>query len=693
MGGRGIALRCATVVVAVLLQGAPAQASVVERGYTALSDGTRLHYTLTLPAAEGRFPVVLKYDPYNAGAESDPTWNDSGYAMLGVNFRGTGCSQGTFQPLRGDLWGADGAEVVAWAAAQPWSDGNVGMIGYSFTGVSQLATAAFAGPALKAITPGNVFPDLYRDLVYPGGIHNGWIPGWIAIRNYFLGSDAAAEGTSDPECAGHLAQQAAPNESQSLDTQAHPYLDAYWATQPAGLLDRVRIPVLGCVNWQDTTVYSRPFDAFSEQLDPDTTWLAGGNGAHADCPSSRARLVRFLDRYLKQRRNGWEATPHVLLAHEQSGVSDVYEAPTDHAGAWQSAFRSWSDMDAAIKPVALHLREDGRLALEPPAQREPPDEYAYPAPTANTPADFAGQSHWSDPTAPGSTVVYTTPALEHDAEFLGGGSADLWIASTASDTDVQITLSEVRPDGQEMYVQNGWLRLSHRRLDPARSTALRPYHTHLEADAEPLTPGEPAPARVQLLPFNHVFRAGSAIRLSIDAPGGFFQMAPQPATNAVHHEPGMASRLVLGRLPGNAAQAPLPSCGTLFNQPCRASAKPVPAGGLAFRDVAAAREPRRGIVRLLIGRASGLRAARPGRPFRLKVRAVGGRLGNARITLSDARGRRVGASRRFVVGERARAVRVSVGRRMRPGRYRLSAAAFALDGTRVTARRPVRVRR
>jgi putative CocE/NonD family hydrolase len=581
MGERRMALRGAAILVALLLSASTAQAAVVEKGYATLGDGTRLHYTLTLPSAQGRYPVVFQYDPYSAGATSDPTWNDSGYAMLGVNFRGTGCSEGIFQPLRGDIWGADGAELVAWAAKQRWSDGNVGMIGGSFTGVSQLATAAFAGPALKAIAPGNVFPDLYRDLVYPGGIHNGWIPGWIAIRNYFLGTDAAAEGTSDPECAGHLAEQVVPNESQSLDTQAHPFLDGYWATQPSNLLDRVRIPVLGCVNWQDTTVYSRSFEAFRRQLDPVTTWLVGGNGAHPDCPSSRARYVRFFDRYLKQEQNQWEKTPHVLLVHEQTGAS-VPETERDEAGGWQSSFHDWSDMDAAISPAPLYLRENGRLALTRPKAQEPADSYAYPTTTANTPPDFAGLGHWSDPTAPGGAVVFTTPALKQDAEFLGGGSADLWIASTASDTDVQITLSEVRPDGQDMYVENGWLRLSHRRLDAARSTTLRPFHTHLEADAEPLTPGRPTLVRVELLPFNHVFRAGSAIRLSIDAPGGWFQAMPKPATNTVHHEPGLASRLVLGRLPGRTAHAPLPACGSVRNQPCRASARPVPEGKLVF---------------------------------------------------------------------------------------------------------------
>lgn len=228
----------------------PVSAGVVERGYLPLSDGTLLGYTVTRPDAPGRYPVLLKYDPYAAGVFSDPTWNEAGYVTLGVNMRGTGCSQGVFPPLRADVWGADGAEVVAWAAAQSWSSGAVGMIGYSFTGVSQLATAAFAGPALKAITPGNVFLDFYRDSIYPGGIHNGWIPAWILVgRGFVVGAASVLHAPSDPACAQGMLLAQPGDMAQSADTQLHPYDDAYWAAQPEAFLDRVQVPVLGCVNW------------------------------------------------------------------------------------------------------------------------------------------------------------------------------------------------------------------------------------------------------------------------------------------------------------------------------------------------------------------------------------------------------------------------------------------------------------
>jgi putative CocE/NonD family hydrolase len=567
---RGIA--CAAVLA--FLPAAGAGAAVVQRGYLPLPDGTMLGYTLTLPKAEGRFPVVLQYDPYAAGATSDPTWTDSGYAMLGVNFRGTGCSQGMTQVTRADIWGRDGADVVDWAARQPWSDGGVAMLGFSFTGTSQIATAAYAGPALKAIMPGNVFPDLYGDIAYPGGVYNALIPAWVAGgRQFVVGTDAVQQGATDPTCDLNEVQQLAPNEAQSADSTLHPYRDDFWAHDPAALASRVHIPILGCVNWQDMTVYSRAWNEFRDDFNPRTTWVVGGDGEHLDCPISRARRVRFLDHYMKNADNGWEKTPKVLLVHEVSTAPGRDKVPDD--AGWQTSFAKWSDATRAIKPLKLYLRAGGQMGLARPAHPEPADSYTYTgAPGVNKPEVF------TNPRVPGTEVTYTTPALKHDAEFLGGGSANLWMSSTASDADVQIMLSEIRPDGQEEYVENGWLRLSHRKLDRRKSSALRPVHTDLQSDAEPLAAGVPVLARVEIQPFNHVFRAGSAIRLSIDVPSTSLVALPGLATNVVQHSPGMASAIVLGDLPGARAHAPLPDCSALLNQPCRADTGAVPPGSI-----------------------------------------------------------------------------------------------------------------
>lgn len=688
------ALRWILATLACLLAIVPAAgASVVERGYVPLPDGTQLHYTLTLPKAEGRFPVVLQYDPYAAGATSDPTWNDSGYAMLGVNFRGTGCSNGRFDPGRGDVWGRDGAAVIDWAARQPWSDGNLAMLGYSFTGTSQLATAAYAGPALKAIMPGNVFPDMYRDLVYPGGIYNSWLATWLlAGRQLVVGAAAVPQALTDLGCLASTVAQVTTSVLQSGDPGLHGTRDDFWDRTPITMTDRVRIPILGCVNWQDTTVYSRSFNTFRDRYDPATTWVVGGNGAHSDCPISRARRVRFLDHYLRHRDNGWPSTPHLLLVHEATAAPERDKVPAGTAG-WESSFRSWGDVSAAIVPQRLYLRAGGRLDVAAPTRPEPADDYAYGAATANTPPDWLGVSAWNRHAAAGGQATYTSARLARDAEFLGSGSGDLWVASTATDSDLQLTLSEIRPDGQETFVQNGWLRLSHRALDGPRSTVLRPLHSDLRSDLRQLTPGVPVLARIELQPFDHVFRAGSAIRLAVDTPGGWLSILPGTATNSVQHAPGMASALTLGRVRGGRSEAPLPACGTLLNQPCRPAAGTVPSGVLDLPEPplpAAATAPAARVTTLLLGRPT----ARPGRhpALRVAVRAAGGRVRQLRLLLRDARGRRIAASRRLSVGARPRAVLLPLRHRLGGGRYVVRASGRTADGRAVAAQRPVQLR-
>jgi putative CocE/NonD family hydrolase len=681
------------VVVAfaiALLPPASASATVVKHGYLPLKDGTQLSYTLTLPRAEGHYPVVMQYDPYAAGAASDPTWNDDGYAMLGVNFRGTGCSTGTFNMVRGDIWGKDGAEAVDWAATQPWSTGKVAMLGFSFTGTSQIATAAYAGPALKAIMPGNVFPDLYRDISYPGGVYNSLDPAWIvAGRQFVVGTNAVTQGAGDPNCDLNEAQQLAPNDAQTFDTTQHPWRDDYWAHDPESLARRVHIPILGCVNWQDMTVYSRAFNEFRDHYNPATTWVVGGDGQHTDCPIARARRVRFLDHYLKGADNGWEESPHLLLVHEYDKSPGRDKVP-DNAG-WQTSFAKWSDVSDAINPLSLWFRAGGRLDLAAPTKPETADSYTYRgAQGVNKPEVYS-----SLPVAPGSQLTYTTGALTHDVEFLGSGSANLWLASTATDTDVQLAVSEVRPDGQEEFVANGWLELSHRKLDPAGTSVLRPQHPYLQADAQSLTPGTPVFARAEIQPFDHVFRKGSAIRVSIDAPASSLVAYPAPATNTVEHTPGMESGVVLGQLPGARAPLPLPACDALLNQPCRANAEPV----TATTDIpepsplpAQAASVPKSVVWLL-GRPRVRSRSGASPALVVTARAVGGSLRRARLSLTTSRGTRVAATAtRLSVGARSRTLLIPLEHALRPGRYTLRVTGMTVDGRPVVAMVRFRVR-
>jgi len=192
-------------------------------------------------------------------------------------------------------------------------------------------------------------------------------------------------------------------------------------------------------------------------------------------------------------------------------------------------------------------------------------------------------------------VSYTTPPLARTVDFFGPGSVNLWLSSTARDTDIEVIISEVRPDGMEQYVQAGWLDVAQRQLappgpGPAQSSPLRPYQTHTMAGRHPLIPGKPVYARVELFPFEHVFRKGSGIRITINSAmgpvesTGFWGLTgPRaPFTDTVYAGPSHLSQVVLGLIPGATAKAPLPACGTIAGEPCRRSTVPVPAGRLTL---------------------------------------------------------------------------------------------------------------
>jgi putative CocE/NonD family hydrolase len=582
---------CALIAgLAVSFVAAPAAEAVVrETGYFEARDGTELRYSVERPDGPGPFPVLVNYEGYAAG--TNPRDNgvstyadrllERGYAIVGVSVRGTGCSEGVFDPFARTM-GTDGADAVEWAAAQPWSDGRVGMIGVSFGGITQLLTAAEQPPHLKAIAPSSALSDLYRDVAYPGGIlEYDFVFAWTVIQKQGGATYAAGNAASDPQCAqnfaSHQAAGAHPDFFIPTVVTRNPFFDDFngeWANRsPVRGFPDIEVPAYLLNAWQDEQLPARIFGELDRFGRPGLVWMDVTNGNHGrDYYASYAqdRTLDFLDRFVRGVDNGFEErVPHLTLA---------METRTQHEGS--SNVPTWMIERGSVltdpKPRSLYLRSDGRLDNKKPKSAEPGDSYAYPlqSPDLTEPGTGTGTATYKLPVVPGGYTAYTSDPLERDLVVAGPGSLDLWMSSTATDSDVQVTVTEVRPDGQETYVQRGWLRASHRKLDNARSTKLRPYHTHLRADADPLTQLEPTFMRVEIFPFAHAFRAGSRLRVWIDAPTshtGFWAFAPhpEPAVNTVLHDPEHPSRLVLGELPRERAQAPLPACDTLRNQPCR----------------------------------------------------------------------------------------------------------------------------
>ncbi len=174
-----------------------------------------------------------------------------------------------------------------------------------------------------------------------------------------------------------------------------------------------------------------------------------------------------------------------------------------------------------------------------------------------------------------SAVSYVTAPLSADAAVVGAGRVDVWVRSSTPNVDLQATISEVRPDGKETFVQNGWVRGNMRKLDAAKSTLLEPVLSLREADVSPL-PRSFVQVTIPLYYEGHMYRAGSRIRVRIAAPNGdqpiwsFGETEPAgPAEVAIGYGAKRPSRLVLPVVPGVSAPTALPPCPGLRGEPCR----------------------------------------------------------------------------------------------------------------------------
>jgi putative CocE/NonD family hydrolase len=542
------------------------------RGYIPMSDGITLAYQVVLPDkakhGPGPYPTVMDYSGYGPGRtvnyELDTRFVERGYALAGVNIRGTGCSGGKFDYFE-PRQSIDGKEAIEWLTKQPWSNGRLGMVSKSYPGITQLFVAAQRPKGLVAITPGHVFGDLYRDVPYPGGIMNetfagGWSLATQPAPSIQQGLTGTASG--DQTCAANQAQHAE-NPRYNPFVQAFEHLyddDLFRERSPYEFVDKIEVPTLLVEAWQDEQVGSRAAN-LTERFAKKTDWhLLASNGDHNEYygPASLPLIQSFLDHHVRGVRNEWDKEERVIVQ---------WEKDSERKPAFTTRHAAFPPPGADV--LRLYLHDDATLSEAKPAGGGS-TSYAY------APALGTHNQIWSSSPPDAARAVFTSAPFARDVAWLGSGSVDLELQSTAPDTDLEVMVTEVRPDGQEVYVQRGWLRASHRKLDPARSTETRPYQTHREADMELLTPGETAPVRVELFPTGHVFRKGSALRLWVEAPAAFsglwgFVALPLPAQNTILD----GSSIALPVLRGFKAPTGYPSCDGLRNQPCRED--PVPA--------------------------------------------------------------------------------------------------------------------
>ncbi|MEV7678738.1 CocE/NonD family hydrolase [Streptomyces sp. NPDC088341] len=528
-----------------------------------MDDGIVLRADVFRPVTDEPVPVIMTYGPYAKGLPFqrgypsaweamsrdhpdtvagtsnkyqnwevvDPEkWVPHGYACVRVDSRGTGRSPGRVDPFS-PRETRDFHDCVEWAGTREWSNGRVGLNGISYYAMNQWHVASLRPPHLAAICPWEGAADFYRDGAYQGGIRSTFWDNWYDMQvktvQYGVGEVGGRNpNTGQPICGDEVLppeELAANRTDLGADIRAHAFDDAYHRERSAHW-DAIDVPVLSCGNWGGQGLHLRGNVEGFVRAASTRKWLEMHGHAHWPLFYTDYGVdlqMRFFDRYLKDEQNGWEDRPAVQLQirHVDGTFTERGE------DAWPLPSTRWT---------RLRLTADRSLTEEPPATGGTAG-FAAPGEGASgegAPAEEASGEGASGEGASGERVEFeasgdgvefSTPPLPERTEITGPLAAKLFVSSTTTDADLFLVVRVYSPNGEEVVFQGaldphtpigqGWLRASHRRLDPELSTPYRPFHPHDRA--EPLEPGAVHELDIEILPTSLVIPAGYRLALQV----------------------------------------------------------------------------------------------------------------------------------------------------------------------------------
>jgi uncharacterized protein len=496
-----------------------------------MRDGVTLLADVYRPDTPGKFPVLVAASPHprqiqNLGAPlgfveagASDFFVPRGYVHVIANLRGTGGSGGTFGFLdpqeRQDLY-----DLVEWAAAQPWSDGNVGMVGISYFAVTQFEAAVEQPPHLKAIFPLEATVDLYQSAVHHGLLSSSFVTSFLAMvgmtsdRTNKLYRSRLVEGVGDllrkPRIHGRFAESNGdaamaglrlllklPHRPHPWDdlwrsiAVEHPVRDEWWTARSLlPLLDRVRVPVYTGCDWQNVPLHL-PGSLTAANALPNSPHvrvaLVGDLGISRPWETLHVEALAWYDQWLKGRDTGVLDGPPVR-----------YQLRKGESSGWRAAER-WPVPGPEYRELAL--RADGRLGPDegPPGQRE----YVTLGSGLNR-----GRASAADPP---SSLTWDTEPVIGSLDVLGNLELRLNASATAADTAWIVTVQDVAPDGGTTDVTAGYLRASLRSVD---ETASRPGAPSLPCTWPELVPLNDVIAyRIPIVGTGYRFATGHRVRL------------------------------------------------------------------------------------------------------------------------------------------------------------------------------------
>ncbi len=541
-----------------------------------MSDGIKINADIWRPRAEGRFPALLGFPPYDKRGQSAPlmprdmvpsgklgigTGREKGnaslesgdpnfYAMRGyihviANVRGSGASEGLFH-LTGPQEVRDGYDLIEWIAAQPWCDGNVAMLGISYFAFLSLYIAAQdpVPPHLRTIYAPCASTDQYRDNYYHGGILGyGWQARWfqsLNVRPYnyslnLLGEEqyyrAIARVLEDedirsvPVLVQCLQNPTSGRNSLMVDVLLNQLDSPFWQERVVDY-SRISIPCyLGCC-WDHYALHLSAAFRSWQQIKMSKKLTVGPK--HVDRPMYQHAYesLRWLDHWLKGIDTGMMKEPPVRIF--VNGTSDWLEAQD-----YPLPRTRWT-------PFYLH--EKGYLF-----EREHwPNE---------------GQSSFDDSPWGRGHIEFWSARFVERTEMIGHVVLNLFASTTDCEAFFFATLVERDLENRERILSRGFLRATQRALDPESSLPWFPVHTH--ARRQPLTPGEVYEFSIPLAPIGSAFNAGSRIGLRIrstdDEPDHTYEPTAarghlrrqNPSRVTIYHNQEYPSQLLLPVTKGN----------------------------------------------------------------------------------------------------------------------------------------------
>lgn len=533
------------------------EAVFVERDlHVAARDGIQLATDVYRPQGEGPFPTlvfrvrgsrsaafitgVLIVNPLEAVHR--------GYAVVIQEVRGRSGSQARWHPFVHER--EDGEDCLEWVLAQPWCDGRLGSYGTAYSAVTALAMASLAREELRALVLLGTGADYHDGWVYTNGAFElGWNIYWayMTLSETIMRMDISAEEKlalrreysqaiiTAPEVAARLPITDHPllqrcGELQYHEWLEHPDYDEYWESfDVLADIGRISAPVLSIAGWHDNFLKSHMdlYRAMSERSpEPGRSHhrLLIGPWEHVNYVSpfstSRTGAVEFGP----MAACGAAVSGPLLLDWFDRWVTEKDTGPDGGIRYWQLGADEWREAPAWPPPheqARLYLHSgggantrhgDGVLSVDPPSNREPADSYVYhpldPVPTVGGKTLMptimgAGIQDQTSVEDRDDVLCYTSPTLTQPLEVSGRLSVELWVSSSAPDTDFTAKLVDVAPDGFAANLADGITRARYRESSKQRSA--------------PLRPGEPVQLEIDLWDLACTFKPGHRVRLEISS--------------------------------------------------------------------------------------------------------------------------------------------------------------------------------